>query len=367
MPLTHESLPARPPYDSATAALLERIEPLGIFRTMTVQNIPSWRAPVDEVRAGFLLRHPDVDLEDVEVLRQNGTTFPAAVARTVQSASVGRPGPLFLSLHGGGLVMGCRFNGLLTVVPWLRRHGGVIVSPEYRLAPEHPAPAGVEDCYATLCWAVEHAEDLGADPRRIVVVGPSAGGGLSAGTLLMARDRQGPAVLGGLLDYPMLDDRSGMQHWQDSVSARQYPDDGTWPAAYNNVAWDAALGERRGTELVTPYEAPARATWLGGLPPLFISVASAEVFRDEDVAFASRVWCDGGDAELHVYPGGTHAMEFVNARWLAQGLTAARDLWMERLLRPEDPRLNVLAVAQAGTYPVLTERFLAGGGLGEDC
>ena len=135
----------------------------------------------------------------------------------------------------------------------------------------------------------------------------------------------------------MLDDRTGLLGWEDSVSARQYPDDGTWLAAYNNVAWDAALGERRGTDRVTPYEAPARAGWLGGLPPLFISVASAEVFRDEDVAFASRVWCDGGDAELHVYPGGTHAMEFVNARWLAQGLTAARDLWMERLLRPEDP------------------------------
>ena len=99
---------------------------------------------------------------------------------------------------------------------------------------------------------------------------------------------------------------------------------------------------------------------MGDLPPLFISVASAEVFRDEDVAFASRVWRDGGDAELHVYPGGTHAMEFVNARWLAQGLTAARDLWMDRLLRPEDPRLNVVAVAQAGTYPALTEEFSAG-------
>ena len=110
MPLTHESLPARPPYDSATAALLERIEPLGIFRTMTVQNIPSWRAPVDEVRAGFLLRHPDVDLEDVEVLRQNGTAFPAAVARTVQSASVGRPGPLFLLPARGRTVDGVPFR-----------------------------------------------------------------------------------------------------------------------------------------------------------------------------------------------------------------------------------------------------------------
>ena len=176
----------------------------------------------------------------------------------------------------------------------------------------------------------------------------------------MARDRQGPLVLGGLLDYPMLDDRTGMPDWQDSVSARQYPDDGTWPTSYNDVAWDAALGERRGTDLVTSYEAPARAAWLGGLPPLFISVASAEVFRDEDVAFATRVWRDGGDAELHVYPGGTHAMEFVNARWLAQGLTAARDLWVDRLLRPEDPRLNVVAVAQAGTYPALTEEYSAG-------
>ena len=361
MPCTHEAFSVRPPYDSATAALLERIESLGVFRTMTAQNIPSWRAPVDEVREGFLLRHPDIDLEDVEVLREDGTMLPAVVARTARDSTAGRPGPLFLSLHGGGLVMGCRFNGLVTVVPWLRRYGGVIVSPEYRLAPEDRAPAGVEDCYATLCWAVEHAEELGADPERVVVVGPSAGGGLSAGTLLMARDRQGPAVLGGLLDYPMLDDRTGMPHWQDSVSARQYPNDGTWPTAYNNVAWDAALGERRGTDLVTPYEAPARAAWLGGLPPLFISVASAEIFRDENVAFASRVWRDGGDAELHVYPGGTHSMEFVNARWLAQGLTAARDLWVDRLLRPEDPSLNVVSVAQAGTYPALTEEFFAGG------
>ena len=176
----------------------------------------------------------------------------------------------------------------------------------------------------------------------------------------MARDRQGPAVLGGLLDYPMLDDRTGLPGWEGSVSARQYPDDGTWPTAYNNVAWEAALGERRGTDWVTPYEAPARASWLGGLPPLFISVASAEVFRDEDVAFASKVWRDGGDAELHVYPGGTHAMEFVNARWLAQGLTAARDLWIDRLLHPEDPRLNIVAVAQAGTYPALTQEVAAG-------
>jgi len=132
---THAVLPARPPYDSATAALLERIQPLGVFRTMTMRNIPSWRVPADEVREGFLIRHPDIDLEDVEVVREDGTTFPATVARSVRDVSCGRPGPLFLSLHGGGLIMGCRFNGLLTIVPWLRRDGGVIVSPEYRPGP----------------------------------------------------------------------------------------------------------------------------------------------------------------------------------------------------------------------------------------
>ena len=170
MPDTHEVLPARPPYDGATAALLERIEALGVFRTMTVENIPTWRAPVDEVRAEFLVRCPDVDLEDVDVVREDGTTLPAAAVRLSRGLSGDRPGPVFLSLHGGGLVMGCRFNGLLTVVPWLRRYGGVIISPEYRLAPENSAPAGVEDCYGTLCWAIEHAAGLGIDVPVLMLI-----------------------------------------------------------------------------------------------------------------------------------------------------------------------------------------------------
>ena len=118
------------------------------------------------------------------------------------------------------------------------------------------------------------------------------------------------------------------------------------------------MGRRRGTAQVAPHEAPARAANLGGLPPVFLSVASAEVFRDEVVTFASRVWCDGGQAELHVYSGGTHAMEEVNARWLARDLGRARDSWIERLLEPEDPCVNVEAVARAGTYPALTKMLL---------
>jgi len=103
MPDAHEAFPARPPYDSATAALLERIEPLGIFRAMTVQNIPSWRAPAEEVRAEFLRRHPDVVASDADVIREDGTRLPVAIVRTSQDAAGGRPGlrtPLLSCSHG---------------------------------------------------------------------------------------------------------------------------------------------------------------------------------------------------------------------------------------------------------------------------
>ena len=398
---TRDDLP-RPPYDSATAAVLAALEPLGFWREMTVDNLPTWRSPVEDSRAAFRSAHPGTDLTEDHLTSFDGVEIPVAVLRDGargaddgaqgESPATGRrgdpghggdgpggdpgsrgglpaqgaggglpaqgPGPLFVSLHGGGLVMGSRYSGLRTVVPWMRRYGGVVVSPEYRLAPESPAPTAVEDCYATVCWAVDNAAALGADPGRVVLVGASAGGGLALGVLLMARDRHGPRVLGALADYPMLDDRTGQE--DGSVSGLQYLHQGTWPSAYNNVAWEAALGQRRGTGAVSPYEAPARATWLGDLPPVFLSVASAEPFRDEVVALASALWRDGGVAELHVFPGGTHAMEEVSTTWLARGLGAARDAWVERLLVPEDPGTNLLAVARAGTYPALSEQVLTG-------
>lgn len=347
----------RPPYDEATAALLASIEPLNLFPGLTPESIVSSRRPIEEVRAELVRRNPDIELAQCEFASHDGAVLPVAVVRDSR-APAHEAGPLFVHLHGGGLIMGCRFNGVGTTVSWQRRYGGVVVSPEYRLAPEHPAPCAVEDCYAALNWVVEHAAELRINPRRVILVGASAGAGLAAGVLLLARERRGPALLGALLDYPMLDDRTGLPQWEGSVSARQYPDDGTWPTAYNNVAWDAALGRRRGTAQVAPHEAPARAANLGGLPPVFLSVASAEVFRDEVVTFASRVWRDGGQAELHVYSGGTHAMEEVNARWLARDLGRARDSWIERLLEPEDPCVNVEAVARAGTYPALTKMLL---------
>jgi acetyl esterase/lipase len=202
------------------------------------------------------------------------------------------------------------------------------VAVGYRLAPEFPDPCPVEDTYAALVWMTQRADDLGIDPQRVVVVGRSAGGGLGAGAALLARDRGGPALLGQLLISPMLDDRN------DTVSSHQIDGVGIWDRTSNDTGWTALLGGRRGTDDVSVYAAPARATDLSRLPPTFVDCGSAEVFRDEDIAYASAIWAAGGQAELHVWPGAFHASDLIAPdAVLCEQMTAARDAWMTRLLR----------------------------------
>jgi acetyl esterase/lipase len=213
------------------------------------------------------------------------------------------------------------------VLAWALEHRAVVATVEYRLAPEHPDPTPVEDCFAGLVWVSEHAAELGGDPERIIVTGTSAGGGLAAGTTLLARDRGGPAVLGQLLVCPMIDDRDA------TVSTRQFDGVGMWDRGANAVGWGALLGERYGTDDVSVYAAPARARDLSGLPPTFIDVGSAEVFRDEDVDYASRIWADGGVAELHVWPGGTHGYDLIAPQApISRQALVVRNQWLARIL-----------------------------------
>ena len=162
------------------------------------------------------------------------------------------------------------------------------------------------------------------DPDRIVVSGVSAGGGLAATTALHARDTSGPRLMGQLLICPMLDHRS------DSGSARQMEGVGSWDRTANATAWAAYLNALDGP--VPPYASAAMASDLTGLPPTFIDVGSAETFRDECVAYASALWAAGGDAELHVWPGGVHGFDFL-APWapLSRSARAARVDWLRRL------------------------------------
>ncbi|WP_449407213.1 alpha/beta hydrolase [Microbacterium maritypicum] len=315
----------RPPFDPELEAALALVADQ-LPTTLTAEMIPLLRqSPVagdDEIRQvladrGFVWRDetiPGHDGDDivVTVIEKEGRTGT---------------GPGFFHTHGGGMIIGTRWLGVVGFLDWAERFNGVIVTVEYRLAPEFPDPYPVEDCYAALRWTAENAEELGIDATRLLIGGGSAGGGLAAGTALLARDRRGPALVGQLLIYPMLDDRD------ESVSTRQIDGVGVWDRGSNITGWTALLGDRKGTDDVSIYAAPARATDLAGLPPAFIDCGSAEVFRDEDVAYASRLWEAGVQAELHVWAGGFHGFDmFAPHAAVAQAMLAARDDWVNRLL-----------------------------------
>ena len=249
-----------------------------------------------------------------------------AARATGTAAATAGAGAIF-HVHGGGMVVGDSRAGVPALLEAAEELGLVVVSVEYRLAPEHPHPAPVEDCYAGLLWTVENADVLGIDPDRVVIAGGSAGGGLAAAVALLARDRGAPALLGQMLMCPMLDDRN------DSPSSLQMAGMGGWDRASNETGWTALLGDTRGGPHVSPYAAPARATDLSGLPPAFIDVGSAETFRDEDVAYATRVWQSGGRAKLHVWPGGFHGFDQLAPQAaISQDARAARLRWLRRLL-----------------------------------
>jgi acetyl esterase/lipase len=215
------------------------------------------------------------------------------------------------------------------LVEWVLEYDAVAAALDYRLAPESPDPVPVEDCYAGFEWFTGHAEEFRFDPRRVLIGGPSAGGGLSMGTTLLTRDRGRPMPAAMLLMWPMLDDRN------ETVSAQQIDGVGIWDHTSNQTGWTALLGDRRGTADVSIYAAPARATDLAGLPPAYIEAGSAEVFRDETVALASRIWEAGGSAELHIWAGGFHGFQtIVPAAAMSQTAVQTRESWVRRVLAP---------------------------------
>lgn len=314
---------SRPPFDpelEAALGLLGETLPASI----TPEMIPLMRQAPIVVSVDKLLTERGITRRDVTIAAHDGGEIEVTVLAREGRTGIG---PGIFHTHGGGMIIGDRFVGIAGVVDWIERFDAVCVTVEYRLAPEFPDPFPVEDCYAGLLWTADHADELGIDPERLIIAGASAGGGLAAGVALMARDRGGPALAGQVLIYPMLDDRDA------TVSTHQIDGIGVWDRTSNVTGWSALLGDRRATPDVSVYAAPARATDLTGLPPAFIDCGSAEVFRDEDVAYATALWAAGVQAELHVWPGGFHGFDMMAPHAaLSRAMVAARTEWVGRTL-----------------------------------
>ena len=317
----HPPPPFDPELDVVLKGLADKVPP-----TITPEMIGRFRALPPDPTVGGLVDRIGALHEERTIAGHAGADIAVSIFRAGQNRA---PGPGILYLHGGGMIFGNRFGGVQAYLPFIASHGAVVVAVDYRLAPEHPDPAPVEDCFAALTWMDANAVELGIDPRRLIVAGQSAGAGLAAGVCLLARERGAPALAAQVLVSPMLDDRD------DTVSAHQIDGIGVWDRESNLTGWTALLGDRRGGVDVPATAAPARADDLAGLPAAYISVGSAEVFRDEAVAFASRMWACGGSAELHVWPGGFHGFEnFAPGARITAAATAARDAWLTRILGP---------------------------------
>ncbi|MFC4585144.1 alpha/beta hydrolase [Sphaerisporangium corydalis] len=270
---------------------------------------------------------PGVVAEDRWVPGPDGD--PDIRVRVYRPEAAEGPLPCLYWIHGGGMVIGMVEMDDASMSRYAEEVGCVVVSVDYRLAPEHPHPAPVEDCYAGLVWTAKNAGELGVDAGRLAVGGASAGGGLAAGTVLLARDRGGPAIAYQLLVYPMLDDRN------TTPSSGEFTEAITWNRGANIFGWGALLGEAAGGEEVSQYAAPARAADLSGLPPAFVDVGELEVFRDECLDYARRLAQAGVSTEFHLYPGAFHGFDMVVPdAGVSRRATAGRVAALRRALLP---------------------------------
>jgi acetyl esterase/lipase len=225
-----------------------------------------------------------------------------------------RPRPAILYLHGGGYMLGDPEQDRPICETWAAELDAVVVAPAYRLAPENPFPAAVDDATCALAWMVSHAPELGIDADRIAVAGESAGGGLAACLALRVRDEGKYRFCYQHLLFPMLDDRTA---FRTDLPAHQGAF--VWSNDENKFAWEALLGDiTPGGELVPSYAAAARAATLSGLPDCFIAVGDLDLFFEENLDYAARLAKAGVRINLHVYPGAAHAFQLARASRLSR-------------------------------------------------
>jgi acetyl esterase len=269
-----------------------------LLPTRPAGDIAASRAFVHEIVAASLAR-ADVRGLRVDDRRVPGPSgAPDVGVRVYAPDSPTAPTGGVLYVHGGGFTVGSIDMEHAQAAQLAREVGVTVVSVEYRLAPEHPFPAALDDCFAALRWFHAEARELGVDPGRIALVGNSAGGGLAAGLALYARDHGGPPVCFQYLGIPELDDR--LETW----SMRTFVDTPMWNRPAAERSWAMYLGDHH--DDVSPYAAPARAVDLAGLPPAYISTMEFDPMRDEGILYGLALLRAGVSVELHSFPGAFH-------------------------------------------------------------
>jgi acetyl esterase/lipase len=319
---------ARPDLDPELLDLLAEMPDAPRLSGETLEIIrPYATIPAETALAGHAVKR-----QGLTIASPDGEQIPLTILKPAGADLTSHTAACIYWLHGGGMVMGDRFSQIDIPLDWLTRLGAVVVTIDYRLAPEVTGMTLVEDCYAGLVWTAEHAHELGFDASQLVVAGTSAGGGLAAGITLLARDRSGPAIAAQVLICPMLD------HRNDTTSSHQFDSPAVWSRDANAFGWRSVLKDMAGTD-VPAYMSPAIADDLSGLPTTYVDAGSAEVFRDEDVAYATRIWAAGGQAELHISAGGFHGFDslFPQVR-ISSTARQTRSDWLERILSPDRAR-----------------------------
>ena len=435
----------RPPYDAemepvvraAAAAAADAGDFSSLQDFLDIEKLRREALERERPRTEALLRDQRVVCRDLRIPGvRAGSSLTLTVVRPAAGGGKGKEGegegveerdsriddelrPCIFYIHGGAMVRSDRYAGLDMSVAWATELGAVTVSVEYGLAPENPGTGPAEECYAALWWVADQSraeaaqarspkpeqeqglastpppsENLGIDPRRIVLYGVSAGGGLAAAVALMARDRRGPPLCGLLLKAPMLDDRN-----PSSVAGQQFATGPMYNSTINLKAWRCLLGDRAGTAAtagvegkegqkkreeveedkggegegeergaksvgVSPYEAPGRATDLAGLPATYLDCGTADPFRDDAASFAARLWAGGVAAEFHAWPGCPHAFDRV-APDAALSVLAVRTrlAWLRRTFGIPEPGSGTV-VAGSSTRAAVGEGKASGAGVG---
>ncbi len=284
--------------DQYIAAMDPELRPLFLQRAASVQQLLADPTQAQPAAAPAPVANPRVTVADRLV--PGPADGPEVPVRTYAPAGANGMLPAVLWIHGGGFTGGSPAQNDDLCLRIAEEARCFVVSVDYRLAPAHPFPAALDDCYAVLRWLAAPDSGLGIDPGRIAVGGSSAGGNLAAAVALMARDRGEVLLAFQLLVYPCLDDR------HTTPSSHEMAAEGMiWNRAQSLRGWQLYLGSAGNGE-VSPYAAPARVTNLAGLPPTYVMAAELDLLRDEDIEYAMRLMQAGIPTELHVHPGAMH-------------------------------------------------------------